>query len=188
MPKKTKETKSEKPSLAINPENLAQAEAMAEDITRAMTDQPEQSASTDQPPAVEDGPPVRKRGRPRKTAGASSSKPKKEGEASGPPPLDPEFIEMLKNVFVEGGVEQAKTLFKWTDPGEQWKEKVGFCVAKLANRIKPMQDSWITDVVTIAGYVGLWGTSNVLLARANKSADGDNGERKDVPTSADARA
>lgn len=95
---------------------------------------------------------------------------------------DPEFQFMISHV-TSGAIEGIKKKLNWSDPGLQWKEKVGLTVFRLSQRIKPMGDSWLTDVATLVGYVGLWSASNVLFderASPNPNPVRDNGERKDV--------
>ncbi len=129
----------------------------------------------------ETGPKKRKK----KATATGTDSPKDLGEGPEPEPMftpDPEFQFMISHI-TSGAIEIAKRKLDWTDPGVQWKEKVGLTVFKLSQRITPMGDSWMTDVATLLGYVGLWSASNVLFTeRATPGPDivGDNGKREDV--------
>jgi hypothetical protein len=71
------------------------------------------------------------------------------------PAVDPEFETMLVH-----GASQAIDLMRdkleLMEPGDTLRENVGKCLAKLVSRLKPMQAGPLSDVVTIAGYLGVW--------------------------------
>jgi hypothetical protein len=98
---------------------------------------------------------------------------------------DPEFVEMCK--WGVGSVtELASVKLDWSDPGIHWKEKVSTLIARIIQRIQPMQPSLTTDLLMIGGYTALWAIPNVSAtiaakrATANKNALGNNGKRENV--------
>jgi hypothetical protein len=98
---------------------------------------------------------------------------------------DPEFVEMCK-WGVGSLTELASVKLDWSDPGIHWKEKVSTLVARIIQRIQPMQPSLTTDLLMIGGYTALWAIPNVSAtiaakrATAHKNALGNNGKREDV--------
>lgn len=71
------------------------------------------------------------------------------------PAVDPEFEAMLVH-----GASQAIDLMRekmeLMEPGDTLRENVGKCVARFVQRIKPMESGPLADMVTIAGYLGVW--------------------------------
>jgi hypothetical protein len=98
---------------------------------------------------------------------------------------DPEFIAMCQ-WGVGSLTELANVKLDWSDPGIHWKTKVSTLVARVIERIQPMQPSLTTDLLMIGGYTALWAIPNVSAtiaakrATKDKNALGNNGERKNL--------
>src|SRR4029077_2141836 len=93
---------------------------------------------------------------------------------------DPEFEAML-NWGVGSAVDFAKLKLDWTEPGIHWRLKVSVMLSRLIQRIQPMSESWVTDLITIGGYTALWVVPNVSAGgRTSPASDRDNGNRKDL--------
>lgn len=71
------------------------------------------------------------------------------------PPMDEDFKAMIVS-GVGQGIDFIRDGMELMEPGEGVRENVGKCVAKLLERIKPMQAGPITDVIMIVGYLGVW--------------------------------
>lgn len=124
----------------------------------------------------------KKKRKPRTSTAASSPGATPETPAEPVFTPDPEFQFMVTHCTA-GAIEQIKTRLDWTDPGLMWKEKVGYTVFKLINRIQPMGDSWLTDLATLGGYFALWSASNVLFEERpspNPNPVRNDGDGKDV--------
>jgi hypothetical protein len=85
--------------------------------------------------------------------------PQGEGEAQpvteAPAPLDPEFEAMIIHGASQG-IDLMRDKLELMEPGDTLRQNVGKCLAKLVTRLKPMKEGPLSDVVTIAGYLGTW--------------------------------
>ncbi len=73
---------------------------------------------------------------------------------------DPEFVEMCK-WGVGSVVDIAHAKLDWSDPGIHWKDKVSTIVARIIQRLQPMEPSLLTDCIILGGYTALWAIPNV---------------------------
>ena len=100
---------------------------------------------------------------------------------------DPEFVEMCK-WGVGSVVEIAQRRLDWSDPGIHWKEKVSTIVARIVQRLQPMEPSLLTDCLIVSGYTALWVLPNVASTLEAKrrakdtAAVRNDGKRQDVET------
>lgn len=69
--------------------------------------------------------------------------------------IDPEFESMLIHGASQG-IDLMRDKLELMEPGDTLRENVGRCLAKLVARLKPMKEGPMSDVVTIAGYLGVW--------------------------------
>jgi hypothetical protein len=75
--------------------------------------------------------------------------------ADAPAPLDPEFEAMIVHGASQG-IDLMRDKLELMEPGDTLRQNVGKCLAKLVTRLKPMKEGPLSDVVTIAGYLGTW--------------------------------
>lgn len=68
---------------------------------------------------------------------------------------DPEFEFMVKHGAGEG-INFLKKKMNLMDPGITTKTKVGEAITRMIGRIQPVESSWFTDLLTIAGYLLFW--------------------------------
>jgi hypothetical protein len=104
--------------------------------------------------AVADAPAKPKRKR------ATAKKPITEPSADAPKAnVEPVVDEDFKAMIVHGvsqGIDVMRDGLELMEPGDTLRTNVGKCVAKLLERIKPMEAGPLADVVTIVGYLGVW--------------------------------
>lgn len=98
----------------------------------------------------------------------SSGKDDSQSETAAPVVViqpDPEFVEMVQ-WGVETGVDFARMKLDWSEPGKQWREKVSVIIARLVQRISPVQPGPMADLITLSGYCALWIIPNIAVAAA----------------------
>ena len=78
---------------------------------------------------------------------------------------DPEFIAMCQ-WGVGSLTELASVKLDWSDPGIHWKEKVSTLVARIIQRIQPMEPSLTTDLLMIGGYTAMGNTKCLSYNRS----------------------
>lgn len=76
-------------------------------------------------------------------------------KADAPPVMDEDFKAMIVH-GVGQGIDVMRDSLELMEPGDTLRVNVGKCVAKLLERIKPMEAGPLADLVTIAGYLGVW--------------------------------
>lgn len=119
--------------------DLAAIDAIAADLD-AMADEPAK--------------PKRKRAavkKPTADAPPSADAPKVEA----PPVVDEDFKLMVVH-GVGQGIDVMRDKLELMEPGDTVRTNVGKCVARLLERIKPMEAGPMSDAVQIVGYLGLW--------------------------------
>lgn len=72
-----------------------------------------------------------------------------------PPAMDEDFKAMIVH-GVGQGIDVMRDSMELMEPGDTLRNNVGKCVAKLLERIKPMQAGPVTDITMIVGYLGVW--------------------------------
>jgi hypothetical protein len=93
---------------------------------------------------------------------------------------DPEFEAMIQ-WGVSTGVDVCIEKLDWSEPGKHWREKVSVMLSRLIQRVQPMANSWVTDLITLGGYTALWVVPNVSTGgRTSPAPHRDNGNRQDM--------
>jgi len=85
-------------------------------------------------------------------------------------PIDPEF-----NIMVIHGTDQcfdwAKARFRLMEPGETTRQKTGLLIAKLLDRLQPMEPGPWAEAATVLGYLSLWALMGRLPEEKKPNAD-----------------